>query len=278
MPDVAGRQYSERELQALRESDPPFVGKLALHEILAEKLMGLERMALKATGGLPDLPTPSLSRLPSLQAVLDRLQHLHLQSSRGRPPSSTTKDAKDQQRAAALAELQRECAALRERAERAEARATAAEAAVEAAESAHSKAGADAETEALRIALAVAAVEAERDEALAQQTEIATVLEAERATSAMLHTELLKLRAELSASNAARAAAGAQPMQAGELAELAEQARADAEARAVAAESDATAQQEVPYYAGDRARGVGGSSRVCMCVCVWGKECPGASS
>ena len=48
LPEGVGRQYNERELQGLRESGPALAGKLALHEILADKLMGLERAALQA--------------------------------------------------------------------------------------------------------------------------------------------------------------------------------------------------------------------------------------
>ena len=86
-PELQGRQFNERELQALRESGPAIAGKLALHEILAEKLMCLERAMLHATGGQPVLPTPELSRLPSLLAIVERLQSAHLHSARAAPPS-----------------------------------------------------------------------------------------------------------------------------------------------------------------------------------------------
>lgn len=79
--------YSENELCALRQLPLP-QAKLTLHELLADKLMLLERASLQATAeesahSAPhakppsDHCAPSLSRLPFLLALLERLQQLH---------------------------------------------------------------------------------------------------------------------------------------------------------------------------------------------------------
>lgn len=219
---LPSRHFSERELQALREGGSS--GKLALHEILSEKLISLERAALHACGGLGELPSSSLSRLPSLLALVDRLASLHLKATRAKPPSSqvlttspsdpsTTPSHSQQKREAEAGnggegEGQEICE-LRRRAEEAEGLREEAERCLAIREDEH--------------AMAMVTVEEE--------------VEAHR-------SELIKLRAQLSAARAA-AAAGGGGLEGGDAAALSEQARVDATALAELAESEAQSQMEV---------------------------------
>ena len=98
----AGLSYAERDLRALRIEPGGAAGRLALREILTDKLMQLERGVLQTTfdphgGKSADLPSsgadgataelcaPSLSRLPYLFALFERLQSLGDLAQRAKP-------------------------------------------------------------------------------------------------------------------------------------------------------------------------------------------------
>lgn len=72
--------FTERELGALREISPGAAAKLALHEVLSEKLMALERAALlssaRSAKEAVQADAPSLSRLAGLLALAERLESL----------------------------------------------------------------------------------------------------------------------------------------------------------------------------------------------------------
>ena len=81
-PAAATRHYSSRDLSDERSSLGVIHAKLHLHHVLNEKLKHLERLTLceaAARGGGDASPEPpSLSRLPSLLALLDTIDTMPL--------------------------------------------------------------------------------------------------------------------------------------------------------------------------------------------------------
>ena len=276
-----GRHYTERELQSLRESGLPgsaVSGKLALHEILSEKLIALERAALLASDRpAAGMPTPALSRLPSLLMLLEALREprASVGSDPARGGAAPSRGAAEQPTATALAEAQRQCAALGaelasaelsrasasgSRADEAEARAREAESAREVAEALASAVVGEREEarESLtRVRAELAETVAELEACKLQLTTLAQ-LRGERDEAldeaASSRTALAKVRAELSRVQAGgEAAAGELSASEGEAMALAGKARADAEARAEMAEAEATSQLEAAAAARTRA-------------------------
>ena len=107
----AGLSYAERDLRALRIEPGGAAGRLALREILTDKLMQLERGVLQTTfdphgGKSADLPSsgadgataelcaPSLSRLPYLFALFERLQSLGDLAQRAKPAEAKPADSR----------------------------------------------------------------------------------------------------------------------------------------------------------------------------------------
>ena len=220
------RHYSERELSSLRDMTPTSAAKLALHEVLSEKLMALERAAFQAAradgeeASAPrDASAPELSRLPALLGLVERLQQL---ARRPAPsaPSGGAHDTQQQQQAqqaqqaqqqqrAALLEANARCEALAfELREMREAAAAAAAAAADdpAAEARDQSGGAppDGQAEALTAANARACVaegEAERlraelDRMTARVTRVEARLSESDAEVALLRADADAARAE----------------------------------------------------------------------------------
>ena len=251
----AGRVFAERELQTLRESGPALSGKLALHEILAEKLMTLERTALRAFGrsGDRDLPSASLSRLPSLLQLLEELQSLHLTAAgdpaRGGGTQHPPPVQHDTSSSDALAEARRECAALTQRLVGAEVARTNAEADLTTGLAAAESRGE--EEDRVKVALD------EADEACVALASSQASLEEALQEARTQRTEVVKLRAEVSKLQAQRAAVGDDSTLEVAVGDrdgiaLSDRARSDAEARAELAEQEASSQLEAAAAARTR--------------------------